>query len=179
MLSILFLNHYRLIFFLISFFVVIINSPAQQQNDDSVALGPITVTATRNPIDSFTYPGVVTVIDREEILQRAASTRDDLLDQVPGITFFSGPRRTGEIPSIRGFSGENVVILLDGARQNLNSAHDGRFFIDPDLLESVEVLRGPASSLYGSGAVGGVLSFRTVNAKDLLEPDEQMDRFML
>ncbi len=173
MLNILSLKQHYSILFITSFLGVFVNSQAQEQNDDSVALGPITITATRNPIDSFTYPGVVTVLDREEILQRAASTPDDLLDQVPGVTFFGGPRRTGEVPSIRGFSGENVVILLDGARQNLNSAHDGRFFIDPDLLESVEVLRGPASSLYGSGAVGGVLSFRTVNASDLLQPGEQ------
>ena len=57
---------------------------------------------------------------------------------------------------------------FDGARQNFGSTHDGRFFIDPRLLDSVEVLREPASSLYGSGATGGVIEFRTVDAADLL-----------
>jgi hemoglobin/transferrin/lactoferrin receptor protein len=57
-------------------------------------------------------------------------------------------------------------------RQNFGSAHDGRFFIDPELLSSVEVLRGSSSSLYGSGGTGGVIEFRTANAGDFLGPDE-------
>ena len=83
-----------------------------------------------------------------------------------------GPRRTGEVPSIRGFDGPDVVVLFDGARQNFGSAHDGRFFIDPGLVKRVEVLRGSASSLYGSGGTGGVIEFRTVDAADFLAPDE-------
>ena len=62
-----------------------------------------------------------------------------------------------------------MIVLLDGARQNFGSAHDGRFFIDPSLLKRVEVLRGPASSLYGSGGTGGVFDFRTLDASDLLD----------
>ncbi|MCR9257227.1 MAG: TonB-dependent receptor [Alphaproteobacteria bacterium] len=135
-------------------------------------LEAISVTATLNPIRAFEYPGMVSVIGREEITQRQASTPDDILQYVPGVEFTGGPRRTGEVPSIRGFSGPDVVVLFDGARQNFGSAHDGRFFIDPGLLREVEVLRGPASSLYGSGGTGGVIAFRTVRAEDLLAPDE-------
>ena len=62
--------------------------------------------------------------------------------------------------------------MFDGARQNFGSAHDGRFFIDPSLLKSVEVLRGPASSLYGSGGTGGIIEFRTMGAADFLAPGE-------
>lgn len=132
----------------------------------------MTVTATRNPIDSFEYPGMVTVTGREQIETRQPSTPDDVLRFVPGVEFSGGPRRTGEVPSIRGFSGEDVIILFDGARQNFNSGHDGRFFIDPSLLQRVEVLRGPASALYGSGGLGGVIEFRTVSAGDFLAPGE-------
>jgi hemoglobin/transferrin/lactoferrin receptor protein len=96
----------------------------------------------------------------------------DLLRDVPGLEFSGGPRRTGETPSIRGRGGENVLILLDGARQSFISAHDGRFFLDPELLRSAEVVKGPASALYGSGAVGGVLAFESVDAADLLLPSE-------
>ena len=132
-------------------------------------LDPITVTATRNPIRSFEYPGMVTVVGRESIRSRQASTVDDLLMDIPNVEFYGGPRRTGEVPSIRGFEGADVIVLLDGARQNFGSTHDGRFFIDPSLLKRVEVLRGAASSLYGSGGTGGVFDFRTLDAADLLD----------
>ncbi|RMF11442.1 MAG: TonB-dependent hemoglobin/transferrin/lactoferrin family receptor [Alphaproteobacteria bacterium] len=135
-------------------------------------LDTISVTATRNPIKSFEYPGMVSVIGREEIQTRQPSTPDDVLKFVPNVEFTGGPRRTGEAPSIRGFSGPDVIVIFDGARQNFGSAHDGRFFIDPSLLKQVEVLRGPASSLYGSGGTGGVIEFRTIDAADFLAPNE-------
>lgn len=132
----------------------------------------ITVYGTTNPIAVFDYPGQVSVINREEIEIFAPSSISDALRDVPGVEFSGGPRRTGETPSIRGRGGENVLILLDGARQSFISAHDGRFFLDPDLVKSAEVVKGPASSLYGSGAVGGVLAFETIDAADLLGEDE-------
>ena len=135
-------------------------------------LDPISVTATRNPIQAFDYPGMVSVVRRNDIRMGQGSSPDDVLGFMPNVDFTSGPRRTGETPSIRGLDGADVIVLFDGARQNFGSTHDGRFFIDPSLLDSVEVLRGPASSLYGSGATGGVIEFRTVNAADLLEPGQ-------
>ncbi|MCG8693593.1 MAG: TonB-dependent receptor, partial [Minwuiales bacterium] len=142
--------------------------------EDTQILGTISVTATRNPIKAFEYPGMVTVIGRDDILTRQPSTPDDILRTVPNVEFTGGPRRTGEVPSIRGFEGADVVVLFDGARQNFGSAHDGRFFIDPSLLKQVEVIRGPASSLYGSGGTGGVIEFRTVDADDLLGVGERL-----
>ena len=138
----------------------------------SVSLDTVSVTATRNPIAAFEYPGMVTVIGREQIETRQPSSIDDVLKWVPNVEFTGGPRRTGEVPSIRGFSGPDVVVTLDGARQNFNSGHDGRFFVDPTLLREVEVLRGPASSLYGSGGLGGVIALRTVRPDDYLQEGE-------
>lgn len=149
--------------------------PAHAQSDPSgeTTLEQVSVTATRNPIDPFEYPGMVTVIGREKIQEQQASTPDDVLKWVPNVEFTGGPRRTGEVPSIRGFSGPDVIITIDGARQNFDSGHDGRFFIDPSLVRDVEVLRGPASSLYGSGGTGGLIAFRTVRADDFLAPGEK------
>ena len=132
----------------------------------------VTVYGTSNPIPVFDYPGQVTVIDRDEIELRSPSAVSDLLRDVPGMEFSGGPRRTGEVPSIRGLSGQNVLILLDGARQSFTSAHDGRFFVDPALIGTAEVVRGPASALYGSGAVGGVLALESSDASDLLREGE-------
>lgn len=148
----------------------------QQKNataGPALAVDPISISATRNPIRALDYPGMVTVIDREKIIARQAATVDDVLRFVPNVEFSGGPRRTGESPSIRGFDGADIVTLLDGARQNFGSAHDGRFFVDPSLLKRVEVLRGSASALYGSGGTGGVISFETVDAADFLSPGER------
>jgi hemoglobin/transferrin/lactoferrin receptor protein len=139
---------------------------------DPVVLNPISVTATRNPIEAYEYPGMVSVIGRPEIETMQPSSADDILQWVPNVWFTGGPRRTGETPSIRGFSGPDVIVLFDGARQNFYSGHDGRFYIDPSLIEEVEVLRGPASSLYGSGGTGGVIAFGTLDASDFLDPGE-------
>ena len=141
--------------------------PEPEQRQETV-----TVYGTSNPLPVFDYPGQVSVITRDEIERRTPSTVADLLRDVPGMEFSGGPRRTGEVPSIRGFSGQNVLILLDGARQSFTSAHDGRFFADPALLGTAEVVRGPASALYGSGAVGGVLALESADAEDLLREGE-------
>jgi hemoglobin/transferrin/lactoferrin receptor protein len=145
---------------------------ASETAEDERREDTVTVYGTSNPLPVFDYPGQVTVIDREAIDTLAPSAPSDLLRDVPGVDFAGGPRRTGEVPSIRGLSGENVLILLDGARQSFISAHDGRFFLDPEIVGTAEVVRGPASALYGSGAVGGVLAFETVDAADLLREGE-------
>ncbi len=135
-------------------------------------LDVLTVYATRNPLPSFDFPGQVTIIDRAQIDDFNPSTISDIFDAVPGAGFDGGPRKAGQTPSVRGLSGEGVLVLFDGARQSFLSGHDGRFFIDPDLVQTVEVIRGPTSALYGSGALGGVIALRTINAADLLEDGE-------
>ncbi len=148
-------------------------SPAATADGDSGAasLGPISVTATRNPMAPFDYPGMVSVVDGETIRERQPSSLDDVLGSIPNVEFTGGPRRTGEVPSIRGFDGADLVITLDGARQHFLSGHDGRVFVDPSLLRAAEVVRGPSSALYGSGGTGGVIALRTLRARDLLGPD--------
>lgn len=158
-------------------------TPAEEEEDAGAAtvqtLGPaiqmpaVSITATTNPISTFDYPGSVTVVDQEEIIRKIPSTPADILDDVPNVTFVGGPRRTGEVPVIRGFSGQDVIILLDGTRQNFISGHDGRFFVDPQLIETVEVVRGANSALYGTGGLGGVIELRTKSASDFLAPGDQ------
>ena len=147
---------------------------AQPDQETASAQDPIiTVIATRNPTSAFNFPGQVTVIDRDVIDDFNASTLQDVFVAIPGTTFDSGPRRTGDAPSIRGLSGNGVLIFQDGARQSFISGHDGRFFLDPELVQTIEVVRGPSSALYGSGALGGVIATRTKSARDLLEEGER------
>ncbi|MEM9262742.1 MAG: TonB-dependent receptor plug domain-containing protein, partial [Pseudomonadota bacterium] len=158
---------------------VFVISTAVAQTDESVEdeaelvrvaqLDEITVYATKNPLPAFDYPGAVTVIDRTIIDDFNPSSVFDIFDAIPGAQINGGPRRTGQVPAIRGVGEEGVLVLFDGARQSFISGHDGRFFIDPDLLQAVEVIRGPTSALYGSGALGGTVALRTVTADDLID----------
>lgn len=136
------------------------------------SLDEITVYATRQPMPAFDYPGQVSVIDRDAIFDFDPSKISDIFDAIPGARFDGGPRRNGEVPSVRGLSGAGVLILFDGARQSFLSGHDGRFFIDPEVVRAVEVVRGPTSALYGSGALGGVIALRTIEAGDMLGEGE-------
>ncbi len=162
------LNLFKLLFLLFAS-VSFLEADESVSASSDFAIEEMTVYGTSNSQSVFDYPGSVDVLSREEIEFLSPSTISDVFSNVAGVEFSSGPRRTGEIPSIRGLGGDNVLILLDGARQSFSSAHDGRFFLDPDLLKKAEVVKGPASGLYGSGATGGVLAFETVNAMDLLE----------
>ncbi|MEX0808119.1 MAG: TonB-dependent receptor [Dongiaceae bacterium] len=147
--------------------------PGQVQAEQGAVYAPrVTVTATTNPIEAFEYPGSVTVLDSGDIQNRIPSTIDDVLKGVPNTTMGGGPRRNGETPIIRGFGAQDVIVLLDGTRQNLLTGHEGRFFLDPLMLDQVEVVRGAGSALYGSGGLGGVIEFRTRDAEDLLAPGE-------
>lgn len=145
---------------------------AAQQSGTSVAtvLEPITVISTKTPHTLDEVPANVTVIDSDAIESRAPGKIDDLLRDLPGVDMQGGPRRVGQDVNIRGFGGQRVVVTLDGARQNFAAGHKGRFFVEPDLLREVEVLRGSASALHGSGAIGGVVAMETKDAADYLDP---------
>ncbi|MCH8520538.1 TonB-dependent receptor [Glycocaulis sp.] len=132
----------------------------------------IIVTATRTRLPNFDYPGLASVIDLEWLEADRPSDLADTLREIPGLEVTGGPRRTGQTLSLRGFGRENIALLIDGARQNFSSAHDGVLFLDPGLLSRVETVRGAASALYGSGASGGVIAFETANADTFLLPGE-------
>ncbi len=94
--------------------------PSERVGDESDRpIETMTVYGTSNPIPVFDYPGHVTVIDQNGLEARAPSSMSDALRDVPGLEFRGGPRRTGELPAIRGLTGENVLVLLDGVRQAL------------------------------------------------------------
>src|SRR5690606_27632229 len=66
-------------------------------------------------------------------------------------------------------------VLVDGARQNFQrSGHsaNGVFYIEPEMIKRVDITRGPTATIYGSGAIGGVAAFETLDADDILKPGE-------
>ncbi len=139
-----------------------------------VALPAITVTATRTKRNVNDITESVSVMDSEQLHTRQAADLGDILRYLPNVDLGGGPRNLGMSPTIRGLGDERILFLLDGARQDFRRAHNARIFVDPSLLKQVDVLRGPASTTWGSGALGGVIAFTTVDATDLLRPGERM-----
>ncbi len=115
-------------------------------------------------------PNAASVVGEQEMIRRQPSTYAELIGDEPGVTIEGGPRGVSQEINIRGFQDEQVVLRLDGARQNFNLAHRGRFFTDPMILKQVEILRGGASTLFGSGALGGVVFLDTKDAADVIRP---------
>ncbi|WP_407732163.1 TonB-dependent hemoglobin/transferrin/lactoferrin family receptor [Pseudocitrobacter faecalis] len=132
------------------------------------AADTMTVTATGNARSAFEAPMMVSVIDTAEPENQTASSAADLLRTVPGITLDGTGRTNGQDVNMRGYDRRGVLILVDGVRQGTDTGHLNSTFLDPALIKRIEVVRGPSALLYGSGALGGVISYDTVDAKDLL-----------
>lgn len=136
------------------------------------SLDMVTVVATKAPRSTFEVPGMATVVDTQAPAIAGSSRVKNLLRDVPGVEFNGSARRNGQNIFMRGYDTEGLLILFDGVRQKFEAGHDGKFFIDPALLKRVEVIRGPNSTLYGSGGLGGVIAFETMEASDLLGTGE-------
>ncbi|MBA3998812.1 MAG: TonB-dependent receptor [Candidatus Accumulibacter sp.] len=131
-------------------------------------LGEVVVAATRTENHLARVPASVSVVTREDFEDRQASAVADVMKALPNVDFGGGPRIDGQIPTIRGYQGKQITLLVDGARRNEASALSSPLMLDPDLLARAEVVRGPSSSIYGTGGLGGAMVFRTIAAGDLL-----------
>ncbi|NCJ11925.1 TonB-dependent hemoglobin/transferrin/lactoferrin family receptor [Serratia marcescens] len=130
----------------------------------------MTVVATGNQRSSFEAPMMVTVIEGNSPESQTAGTAADMLRRVPGITITGSGRSNGQDLMMRGYDRRGVLTLVDGIRQGTDTGHINGTFLDPALVKRIEVVRGPSALLYGSGALGGVVSYETVDAADLLLP---------
>ncbi len=115
-------------------------------------------------------------VDQEQLARRMATTPNEMLLGVPGVTVQADSRRLASSINIRGLQDfGRVAVIVDGARQNFQRSDHGTqstFYIDPELVKSVDVIRGPVANTYGSGAIGGVVMFDTKDAVDFLRPEE-------
>ena len=107
----------------------------------------------------------------EEVSIGNGDSLGNYLYNEPNLEVTGGPRDSAQLPQIRGLGSERTLILDEGVRQNFQSGHNGRVFSDFNLVREVEVIKGPWSSLYGSGALGGVINFRRVEASDYAPKD--------
>jgi vitamin B12 transporter len=130
---------------------------------ENIEIDDVVVTATRTPQPRETVIADVTVIDAEEIERSGQTTFVELLQQQPSIEITStGGAGTQSGIFMRGTNTGHVVVLVDGMRINSATAGITAFENLPlSQVERIEILRGPATSLYGQNAIGGVIQIFT------------------
>ena len=124
----------------------------------SVWVEPVTVTATRAPLDVFSSPLPTEALSEDRLRRAQSVSLAHALAQLPGINALSTGQQIGK-PVIRGLAGPRVLVLEDGSRlEDYSWSDEDGPSVDARLAQRVEVIRGPASVLYGSDALGGVVN---------------------
>lgn len=142
------------------------------------ALDAVTSTATRTPRAIGDVPATVNIIDAEQLERQNAVRPQDAVRYEPGVTFSNQPQRGGGGNFIiRGIGDNRVRVLIDGVRlpdfpeSNLGAGTFTRDFVDLETVRRLEIIRGPASALFGSDAIGGVVNYITKDPGDYLNAD--------
>jgi hemoglobin/transferrin/lactoferrin receptor protein len=139
-----------------------------------IELNPIVVVASRIARPLSEVAAQVTLIDASEMTKDLVEDLDGLLKYQPGLEVETAGTRFGASSiNIRGISGNRVLLEVDGVPVRGQFAigaysNGGRTLVEPDRIKRVEVLYGPASVMYGSNAIGGVMTFTTWDPSDLL-----------
>jgi len=141
-------------------------APTGADAPDSViyVVDPVVVTATRGPRATSNVPAPISVLQRRALDEELPNTISDLFRGLPGLDV-TGVGVNQVRPQIRGQSGQRILLLEDGMRMN-NTRRQRDFgelpaLVDLGSVQQVEVVRGPASVLYGSDAIGGVVNIIT------------------
>lgn len=146
-------------------------------NVSTTTLSTIVVSAAGFEQDIKNAPASISVVTKEDIEKKNATSIADLLADVPGIDVRNGVGKTGGLNvSMRGMKAEDTLILIDGRRQTTatdnimpNGFSEASTSFMPPLsaIERIEVIRGPMSTLYGSDAMGGVINIITKKVSDV------------
>ena len=162
------------------------SAPGATQTGADVNLDTITVTPTRTAESVVDAMAGASVITSSEIQQQQPGSIADMLQNVPGVASEVTPNDPGQSINIRGMQDfGRVNVLIDGARQDYQiSGHNanGTFYLDPEFVGQADIVRGPVSNIYGSGAIGGVVSFTTQGVDSVLNADEKygaLQRFIV
>lgn len=143
-----------------------------QSRDDARDLDQIVVTATRTAISASDALAPVQVIDRDAIIRSQARSLPELLRGRAGISI-SNQGGAGKLTTLfmRGSESDHVLVLVDGVRMGSSTSGLVSFQNLPlALVDRVEIVRGPRSSLYGADAIGGVIQIFTRRDRDGVAP---------
>jgi vitamin B12 transporter len=131
---------------------------AQEQSRDTARVAPIVVSATRVPLSQSALPVAVTVITREQLELRGVTTVADALNDVTSAYVAqSGSQGAHTSLFLRGGESKYVKVLIDGVPANDPGGAFDFASVTTDNVERIEVVRGPASVIYGADAVTGVV----------------------
>ena len=157
------------------------------QQASSAAAAPslideIVVVANKHERSRKDITANVSVFAGEDIRFELGNSMADVFRYAPGIDYESAGSRFGsESINIRGISGNRVAILMDGVPVSDqfdvgNFSNSTRDLLNAGFVDQIEVLHGPASALYGSSAIGGVVAMKTVDPRSLTRADNQGGR---
>lgn len=149
---------------------------AQNVNATNMTLLERLVIGAGTPKVAINTPQAVTVVSQDDLDALQATTTGDIFEGVPGVTMLGSDQPLGQAFNIRGIGvtentadAARIIVNVDGVPKFNEQYRMGSFFSEPELYKQVEVLRGPASStLYGAGAIGGVINFVTKDASDFI-----------
>ncbi|MDO9641002.1 MAG: TonB-dependent hemoglobin/transferrin/lactoferrin family receptor [Pseudotabrizicola sp.] len=146
---------------------------AQTAEEKTTFLGRITLFADRLGRSLNDVQGHISVVDDAELKQRNVQTLEDLLRYIPGVTAVrqvSGADPFGGQTGIRirGVEGNRIQMVVDGGRIPERIIDGSRDYLDFGFTKQVDVVRGPASVLWGADALGGVVAVQTIDPEDLL-----------
>lgn len=134
----------------------------------------IVVVGARLPRPVEDVVGTVDVITREALIEQVAVNVEDVVRYTPGVSAARANARFGTTElSVRGLSGNRVTTLIDGVpvadQFDIGAfSNAGQDYLIPDAVSRVEILRGPASTLFGSDAIGGVVAVETRDPEEYL-----------
>lgn len=136
--------------------------------EDPVRLDEVIISVNRWEQSKTEVPYKIATLNSEDVLRYNPQTTADMLGASEGV-FIQKSQMGGGSPMIRGFAANRVLIVVDGIRMNNAIFRSGNLqnviSLDANSLENTEVIFGPGSVIYGSDAVGGVMSFNTLNPK--------------
>jgi hemoglobin/transferrin/lactoferrin receptor protein len=162
--------------------LILLNGTSFGQEEEDADIEVI-VSATRTERTAEETPGSVSVINRSEMDREVVEDLPDLVRYEPDVSVPFSAGGTGPVGrarggaqsfNIRGVDGNRVLFAIDGIRQpdefNFGGTTTvGRDYLDVNAYKRVEILKGSASGLYGSDAIGGVVTFVTLDPSDLLD----------
>jgi iron complex outermembrane receptor protein len=152
---------------LLAVFVALVSSPPTMAEEPSSELDEIVVTASRVGEKISDTPGTISLLDETEIDSVKYRNPDEILRRIPGIYShnFGGESELSSIRIPTHFTNPYTLLLIDGIpTSSYGSGSSGNFReLNSDNIARIEVVKGPASALYGSNAIGGVINIITKN----------------
>jgi outer membrane cobalamin receptor len=141
-----------------------LNLQAQQSTDSIIQMEQVTVTATRKPESVASLPYAAEVLQRSQLDRQVSRTVPEALQGVPGV-FIQKTNHAGGSPFVRGLTGNQSLILVDGIRLNNSIFRYGpnqyMTLVNPLIVDRIEVVKGTGSVQYGSDAMTGVINIHT------------------